>query len=820
MLRKDKVLNSLIEACDKLVNIKTENFNTFGFTANEIAEILGISRANASNDLNTLFKENKAIKIQGRPVKFLDSRWYYDENKNIKLDESKILNEKTASNDPFDTLVGSGGSLKSLCELAKAAILYPPNGLHTLILGESGTGKSLIASLMHKFAIFTKKYSSNTPFVVLNCADYSNNPHLLVSLLFGHIKGAFTGAETTKEGLINQAENGILFLDEIHRLPPAGQEMLFSIIDKGVYRKVGSENEEDIHNVLIIGATTEDPEKNLLTTFLRRIPIILNVPSLNDRPIKERIELIKVLFTIEANKLNIPIQITAPVIKILLTRIKEGNIGKLKSIIQYSCAKAFLNHTILNEKDLLVTQQCLPEDIRLTVYTEQNHKIKTAKLYVLPDKINAPSVKTKLTPSKWYKKLDDDIRELMSLGYTKDQAILTLGEKLDLNFNYNSAQIYKQQFKKLYSIVPKDVINIIERLLRIIKEESNITITPQMISALSLFIGQILNHSESESKHLDFNYNINNITKEENLLAMRLTDEIAKVTGLRIPKAETSFLSSLFHSVNILEKTNNRIPIIILAHGENSATSISNVVNNIFGEKVTYGFNLLLDENFNEFFNNVARFCIRINQENGILFLVDMGSLVNVGKKVSDLTGLETATIDCVNTPMVLEAVNKHFVINELDKLTSSIIDDFKYHDSCQINRVCKTENSNPIPLDLNLTLPRLLSYYIDYLDIDEVTNQIYKCIDKVQKTLGETLSDNTVLIFAAHLARLIEKIIIHDDFSKETDLVNMTSQLKEYCNILKKSLKELESYYQINIPNHEVRFLSEILLMNINKGE
>lgn len=813
MQKKDKVLEYLQNACSQFTNIQAENYNSYGFTANELSECLNISRANISNYLNILVKENKAIKIEGRPVRFLDSRWYFDEKGNVMLDEKMVVLQCSKQQDPFDSLVGFDSSLKSLCELAKAAILYPPNGLHTLILGESGTGKSLIASLMHKFAIYSGKIPENTPFIVLNCADYSNNPHLLVSLLFGHVKGAFTGADNVKEGLIKRAENGILFLDEIHRLPPAGQEMLFSIIDKGVYRKVGSDKEEKIYNVLIIGATTEDPNQTLLATFLRRIPIILNVPPLNDRPIKERIELIKALFAKETNKLNIPIQITSPVIKILLTRINIGNIGKLKSIIQYSCAKAFLNHTILGGEDLVITQQCLPEDIRSTNYTEQNEKIKSTSIYVFPEKIDTHSIDKKIMPSKWYKKLDEDIKKLMDLGYTKDQALLTLGEKLDLNFNYNSAQIYQEQFKRLYSIIPQNVINVIDHLMKIIKEESTIKISTQLVSALSLFVGQVLNQPEKNHEHLDFNYNINKITKEEKMVSIRLTDEIGKITGLRISKSETNFLSSLIHTLNILEQYDNLIPIIILAHGENSATSMSNVVNSIFGEKITHGFNLLMDEDFDEFFNRVARFCMKLNQEHGILFLVDMGSLNIIGKRIWELTGIETATIDCVSTSMVLEAVNKHFVITNLEQLVSNILSDLKYSNNHNINKLKNKKDTKSVSLDLNLSIPKLLSYYIDYLDVDEITIQLNKCIYELQKGLAELLSDNTILIFTAHLARLIEKVIIHNDFYPETTTIDFTSQQNEYYMIVKKSLSELESYYGISIPDHEIKFLTEIIM-------
>ena len=75
--------------------------------------------------------------------------------------------------------------------------------------------------------------------------------------MFGYVKGAFTGATEEHEGVLDRAQGGILFLDEIHRLPPTGQELLFILIDKGFYRRLGETKTEHKSNVMIIGATSE-----------------------------------------------------------------------------------------------------------------------------------------------------------------------------------------------------------------------------------------------------------------------------------------------------------------------------------------------------------------------------------------------------------------------------------------------------------------------------------------------------------------------------------------------------------------------------------
>lgn len=133
----------------------------------------------------------------------------------------------TSTDITFETLVGENASLKVSIQQAKAAILYPPRGLHTIIFGETGTGKSMFAECMYHFAVQSHMLEKAAPFVSFNCADYAQNPQLLFGHIFGIRKGAYIGATEDSPGLIAKADGGILFLDEIHRLPPEGQEMLF-----------------------------------------------------------------------------------------------------------------------------------------------------------------------------------------------------------------------------------------------------------------------------------------------------------------------------------------------------------------------------------------------------------------------------------------------------------------------------------------------------------------------------------------------------------------------------------------------------------------
>lgn len=140
MKRIEKIYETVSKMC---IREYEETGKIKGISASEIADILELQRTNASSDLNKLFKDGKIEKLKGKPVLYKINNF----NLSIKEEQYNVIN---SDKDIFIEIIGYNQSLKNAVQQAKAAIIYPPNGLHTLLYGEIGTGKSMFAEIMYK----------------------------------------------------------------------------------------------------------------------------------------------------------------------------------------------------------------------------------------------------------------------------------------------------------------------------------------------------------------------------------------------------------------------------------------------------------------------------------------------------------------------------------------------------------------------------------------------------------------------------------------------------------------------------------------------
>jgi len=258
--------------------------------------------------------------------------------------ENRVLRETIKSHQGFGNIIGRAPEMEKLYRIiAKAAQSTHP----VLILGESGTGKELVAKSIH----FTGPYRSK-PFIPVDCGSLV--PTLIESELFGHVRGAFTGATHPKDGLLAMAEGGTVFLDEIGELPVDLQAKLLRALQEKEIRPVGSVKRVPI-NVRILAATNRDLEHAVAQgSFRRDLYFRLNVLTLRIPPLRERRQDVPLLVAHVLDRLardtGIEKTISDDALKTLLNYDWPGNVRELENCLERACALSSTNE--LQVRDL------------------------------------------------------------------------------------------------------------------------------------------------------------------------------------------------------------------------------------------------------------------------------------------------------------------------------------------------------------------------------------------------------------------------------------------------------------------------------------
>ncbi|MFC4768348.1 sigma-54-dependent transcriptional regulator [Effusibacillus consociatus] len=660
-----------------------------GCTAELIGESLGIDRSNASRDLNSLVAEQKVIKIGGKPVLFLSyeglkqkfghklarkhlyDSWsdFYDgvsegngEQPDV-YDAPRYVHAASA----FDSLQGKSRSLKKPIELAKAAILYPPNGLHTLLVGPTGVGKTLFADSMYQFAVETGQLPPNAPFISFNCADYSNNPQLLLAQLFGVEKGAYTGAERDRVGMVEKANGGILFLDEVHRLPPEGQEMLFQLLDKGIFRRLGETDSQRTATIRLIAATTENPKSSLLMTFVRRLPMLIPIPSIAERTLQERFCLIEYFFSEESARVQRPFRIAPEVLKALLLFDCPANVGQLKSEIQLLSARAFLSQIHdTHTNRLKVTLDHASDHVRqgLMRIPERRKELDQVleNLSTGLDLNREETEAARTEDQSLYEILEQQAQELRKRGLSEEEITNVLSVDIDVYFRKFLQRVsdqFESRRQDIIRIVGEQFLDTIEEMFDFASRYLQRVFPSQTVFGCALHMHAAVDRIRAGTAIP--NPGLAAIQRQASLeyeTAQEMASMFAQRTNVTLPENEIGFLATILLSV-LNTTPSPKVGILVIAHGSSTASSMLEVAHQLLGTAHGRALDMPLDTDPDLVLEQAVSTAGELDEGKGILLLVDMGSLVSFGQLIQERTGIQVRTIPNVTTLVVMEAVRK-----------------------------------------------------------------------------------------------------------------------------------------------------------------
>jgi DNA-binding NtrC family response regulator len=264
--------------------------------------------------------------------------------------ENRHLREQLENYQGKVKIITQDPTMQKLLETSRQ---IAPTDCNVLITGESGTGKELFARFIH---VNSKR--AEGPFFAINCGAFTEE--LLANELFGHEKGAFTGASTEKKGIIEMASGGTLFLDEITEMPPSMQVKLLRVIQEREVLRVGGTQPLKV-DVRFVAATNRDVQDSMKTgSFRQDLYFRLNVVSLRIPPLAERRDDIALLSYFFLKKYNVLMkkevaEISEDVLALLMNYDFPGNVRELENIIERGVA--------LTNGNIIETGH-LPEDLR------------------------------------------------------------------------------------------------------------------------------------------------------------------------------------------------------------------------------------------------------------------------------------------------------------------------------------------------------------------------------------------------------------------------------------------------------------------------
>ncbi len=266
-----------------------------------------------------------------------------------KENQIEIYKKELSGEDRFYGMIGASAPMQQVFELINnAAISDAP----VIIFGESGTGKELAAKAIHEAGLRKKG-----PYIKVNCA--SLNESILESELFGHVKGAFTGAHRNREGRFEAADGGDIFLDEIGDLPLSTQIKLLRVLEEKVVERVGDQKPIKV-DVRIISATNRDLNSLIKKgEFREDFYYRINVIPIKIPPLRERVEDIPLLARSFFNRIRLKsdkmIQgISNKALEVLMNYHWPGNVRELKSAFEFAFVSC---------KSAMITPEYLPAHI-------------------------------------------------------------------------------------------------------------------------------------------------------------------------------------------------------------------------------------------------------------------------------------------------------------------------------------------------------------------------------------------------------------------------------------------------------------------------
>lgn len=616
-----------------------------GINTNVIAQHFGLQRSNISTILNELVKEERLSKTNTRPVLY-----YLPQKENKEIYNAGKL------------LIGSDGSLANAIQVAKAAILYPNKSLNVLVTAKPGCGTTHFVYGMYFFGKESGIFKADKPLFKINCRHYKDNIDKLNDILFR--------PDDMEKSLFAQARGGMLFIDNVDLLDSTGKSKLSNFLEFGVvYSEISGQSLDCNQTFLVVSCGP-----NVLAELSRKIPMIINLPSLASRPIKEKLAIINFFFTTEANNAKRNIEVKREVLDALLLTEFPYNIRGLEMEIKRACATSCVRVMDDPNSNIEVTIHDFSADVQKSLMrmriqtTEFNDILGTQSLFIYNCDQDYQMVENDKSRDL-YEEMRIQYAELVKHGIDKDTIHHVVNSHVTNLFKrYNYYQSFNNDYdiEQLSKIVDDKIIHMVTKIIKACKHELQRDIKQQVFYGLCLHMNSLLT-AKLDNSRIEDNQVVHIIQDypKEYAISNELAQMFREEFGIELPIHEIVIITMFL--IKDEEDTKGHPVLLYIFHGKGVASSLSEVTSTLTHTNNVYSYDLCLEKDSKEAFTEIKELITRIDDGQGIIVIYDMGSIKTMLDTISEELNIKIRYIYFPITLVGLDVARKCVQEEDLD---------------------------------------------------------------------------------------------------------------------------------------------------------
>jgi len=812
--RKEKIRNYIRKKTEEILSSGKIDDN--GIEAEDISYDLKIDRANISRELNLMWKDGYLIKIAGRPVFYLDSQVISSAYPEAYIPTfipkenclSDYINSANTYKSPYDNkldltnMIGADGSLAQAIEKAKAAICYPPYGLHTLITGNSGTEKSTLADSMVEYAIRNGIRNKKCPYYDIDCRRANANVTLFEEKLFGYQDE--DNKENNRKGILEMCTNGFLLLQNIDYLPQSTAYLITSLLNKGYFTRMNSNTQIPVRFMMIlISALPLDSDK--LQPYTHYITTNIAIPDIDDRGLHEKLMMIMDCFAREARNIRKPLKVDKDVIAAYAIKIYKENITKLENEVRDACSHAYALDMNSSKDSIEISVNDLPIEVK----SVSDDLVNRTAIVSVPGMLSVIRNDYLFYDSNGQSDEFDYFREYpkISANHLKEQFArefsFTVSERQNFKeFVDQSISVIRncspKQLHELRRYIEPEIINTVDSTLYGNADYLIFKSHPEILYSFYLWLAQLLENENKPESSFSLEINEENYQKEFEI-ARTLADRFSN-TGQLITDTEIPYIVQFLLSAKSSAEKNSA-SILVVARGESIASQmVAYVKENVKKPLNIDAVDFRSTDSLDSCLEQICRKVTLLNNGSGVLIVTDGEPFRSIADYVKEKTG-----ISCAETyPLSMD-----YLLNLAEKSSLSI-HSYRYSEISQMGHFEADEDSeNSHIIDL---IDNSISSSISFIDI-------YKAVDILKNCLGVTLSklnlyydEDIASVYIINGIQMLERVIRNEPLQNKK-LYKFISANHELMQIVTQGLEMANQAYHIRIPQVEIANLVEKLL-------